>query len=124
MPPLKLVCFRTDRIGDVILTMPAMAAAAREAGGGTTAVVVAERTRPLIEEQPWVSEIHSWDPTQPAGPLRAWLERSRFDAAVFFHPRPAAALAAWRAGVARRIGTAYRWYSLLFTDRVAEIGRA
>lgn len=118
MPELNLVCLRTDRIGDLILTMPAMEAAARLAGGGTTAVVVAERTRPLVEGQPWVRSIFSWDPSQPAAPLREWLKASRFDAAIFFHPRPASVWAARQAGVRRRVGTAYRWYSFLLSDRV------
>jgi len=116
---MKIVCLRTDRIGDVILTMPAMAAAAKLAGAGTTSVVVSEHTRPLVEGQSWVDGIYSWDPSQPAGPLREWLRASGFDAAVFFHPRPASVVAAWRAGIPRRIGTRFRWYSFLLSDRVS-----
>jgi len=114
----RIVCFRTDRIGDLILTMPAMAAVARWAQGGRVSVVAAEGPRDLLEGQPWIAEVFPWDSTHAGGPLREWLRLREFDTAVYFYPRPAAAFAGWLADIPQRIGTAYRWYAPLFTDRV------
>lgn len=114
----RIVCFRTDRIGDLILTMPAMAAAAAMAEGARVSVVAAEGPRALLEGQPWIAEVFPWDSTHAGGPLRDWLRLRSFDTAVYFYPRPASAIAGWLADIPQRIGTAYRWYAPLFTERV------
>ena len=46
------------------------------------------------------------------------MKAARLDTAVVVYPRPAVAWACWRAGISRRIGTAHRWYSWGFNDRV------
>ncbi len=117
--PSRAVCFRTDRIGDLLMTMPAMAALSRTYPHCRVTAVVSPLTRQLIEGQPWVHEVFVWDHTQPLAPLTDFLRRSSFDTAVLFYPRFKPALAAVLARIPVRIGTLYRWYSFLFTHRVA-----
>lgn len=118
MSPSRVVCFRTDRIGDMIITMPAIAAVKRAFPGCRLCVVCSPKTRELLEGQPWLDDIHPWESGDGQAGLVEYLKREKPDAAVFFYPRPQTALAAFRAGVKVRIGTAYRWYSSLFTHRV------
>ena len=113
---MRVVAFRTDRIGDVILTLPAIKAIAD--AGHEVSVVVSPRTRELVEGQPFVREVLGWDDSMPAAELMPWLRRRMFVTAVFFLPRPRLAWAAWSSGIPVRIGTAYRWYSFLFNRRV------
>jgi ADP-heptose:LPS heptosyltransferase len=113
---MRVVGLRTDRIGDVILTLPALKALS--AAGHEVSAVVAPLTHPLVAGQPFLREAFAWSPSEPAAGLIAWLRERRFDAAIAFHPRPSVAWALARAGVPVRVGTAYRWHSFLFTRRV------
>jgi ADP-heptose:LPS heptosyltransferase len=56
----------------------------------------------------------------PFGSMVSELRKRRFDVAIHTHPRPAAALMTWLAGIPVRVGTGYRWYSFLFNRRVYE----
>lgn len=114
---MKVVCFRTDRIGDVVLTLPAMKALAD--AGHEVSAVVSPLTAPLAAGQPFLREVLEWNHSMPTAPLIGWLRRNGFDAAVCFFPRPVIAWALLQAGVPVRVGTAYRWYSFLFNRRVA-----
>jgi len=48
------------------------------------------------------------------------LRRENFDLAIVAYPRFRLALLLWLAGIPYRVGTGYRWYSLLFNKRVYE----
>jgi len=112
---VRTVCFRTDRIGDMVLTMPAMAKLASLSAGGRVTVVASPRTRELLDGQPWVENVIEAGLT--AKGMAKILRDGKFGRAVFFFPRPGLALAALRAGIRVRAGTAYRWYSFLFNRR-------
>lgn len=112
----RTVCFRTDRIGDMVLTMPAMARLASMSAGGRVTVVASPRTRELLEGQPWVENVV--EAGDGNGSMARALRAGYFGRAVFFFPRPGLAFSAFRAGIRERAGTAYRWYSFLFNRRV------
>jgi ADP-heptose:LPS heptosyltransferase len=117
-----VVMFRTDRIGDLVLTLPAAEAIRRRHPGARVTFMVQEYTRELALRSPFIDEviaISDRDTRDVRGCARMLAERG-FTHAVFAYPRPGLARAAWRAGIAMRIGTGYRWYSLLFTDRIRE----
>ena len=116
----RTVCFRTDRIGDMILTMPAMARLAGYSAGGRITVVASPRTREVLDGQPWVENVIEAGATS-AG-VTAALREGNFRRAVFFFPRPGLAFSAFRSGIRERAGTAYRWYSFLF-NRKARVHR-
>jgi ADP-heptose:LPS heptosyltransferase len=119
---VRTVCFRTDRIGDMVLTMPAMAKLASVSAGGRVTVVASPRTRELLDGQPWVEGVIEAGLT--AKGMAGILRNGKFGRAVFFFPRPGLAFAAFRAGIRERVGTAYRWYSFLFNRRARVHRRA
>ncbi|MDH7516696.1 MAG: glycosyltransferase family 9 protein [Bacteroidota bacterium] len=121
--PPRVCIFRTDRIGDVILTLPAAEAVKRAIPDAHVALCVQEYTADLARLSPFVDEVLTVagrDVVSELGGFIRLLRRKKFDLAVFAYPRPRLAWAAFRAGISMRSGTAYRWYSLLFTHRVRE----
>lgn len=116
--------FRSDRIGDVVLTLP-MAAAIKQAQPGATVSVLAQAyTAPLVRLSPHVDRVLEIEGRDVSGPQRSactdMLREAHIDTALFAYPRPGLAIAAWRAGIPARIGTAYRAYSVLFNRRLRE----
>ena len=121
--PKKILICRTDKIGDVILTFPVITALRKtfpEAGIG---YLCREYTRKVLEGNPGLDELVIFDPEAHKGPrgilaLSRIIRAKNYDAAVMLYPRPGIALALLLAGVKVRIGTAYRWYSFLFNEKV------
>lgn len=119
---MHVVVFRTDRIGDLVLTLPAAEAIHRRNPGARVTFVVQEYTRELALRAPFIDEIISISErdTRDVRACARMLEGHGFTHAVFAYPRPGLARAARRAGIPVRIGTGYRWYSPYFTDRIRE----
>jgi ADP-heptose:LPS heptosyltransferase len=115
--------FRTDRIGDLILTLPMAEALRQHDSDARVTFVVQEYTRSLAGLSPFVDDILSIparDIERGINDFASILRAKRFDAAFFAYPRPGIAIAARRAGIPIRVGIAYRWYSMLFTHRRKE----
>jgi ADP-heptose:LPS heptosyltransferase len=119
------VCvFRTDRIGDLLLTLPVAEAVRRAFPVARVTFCAQEYAAPLLRLSPFVDDVITVAGRDAAfrelPVLRAELRRRGITHALFAYPRPLlSSVAAW-AGIPRRAGTAYRWYSFLYTDRVAE----
>ena len=115
--------FRTDRIGDLILTLPMAEAIRQHDADARITFVVQEYTRSLAALCPSVDEVLTIPSRDLEGGIVAFsrvLKEKRIDAAFFAFPRPRLALAARLAGIPLRAGIAYRWYSFLFTHRRKE----
>lgn len=87
------------------------------------AMLLKRYTGEIVEGNPYLNELIWYD--DPAGPIpfgrmREELRRRRFDAAVVVYPRLRLAWLVARSGIPVRIGTGYRYYSLLFNRRVYE----
>jgi heptosyltransferase-3 len=115
--PIAIV--RTDRLGDMVLTLP-MAAALRQVCPGRRIVMAARRyVQPLLESVDVIDDVIYVD--DHPNELRHGLRRLGVTTAFFPRARPNEAWQALRAGVRHRIGTAYRWYSpLLYTSHVRD----
>lgn len=104
---------RTDRIGDVLLTLP-MAEALRgqypEAG---IDLLVNKRVYELVCDYPNINKVHSIEKVTTKAVYDICRE-GRYDLAVIVYPTFEAAYGVYKAGVKYRLGTAYRWYSFLF----------
>lgn len=111
---MRILVSRTDRIGDVVLTLPLCGLLRTELGAE---VVVLGRgyTRPVLEASPHVAEVLDWDDVALAGPRaqRDFLGAARVDVILHAFPRPDIARAARAAGIATRIGTSHRLYHWL-----------
>jgi heptosyltransferase III len=115
--------FRTDRIGDVLLTLPLAAALKRHNPLSRVLFCAREYTADLLRLSSDVDEVivvSDTDVSLYAPGFVAELREHRIDVALFAYPRPGLAFGALRAGIPMRVGTAYRWFSPLFSHRRRE----
>ncbi len=119
----NILVVRTDRIGDVVLTLP-VAEILRSAYPDAIITFLARSyTHDILVGQKGIDRIILYDEqgtAKPLGNLIAELRGGEFDFAVVCYPRFRIALALLLAGVRIRIGTGFRWYSFLFNRRVYE----
>jgi len=116
----NILLVRTDRIGDVILSLPTAALLKDIYPGCRTTFLAREYTAPLIALSKPVDAVINDDPSLNARGLAKILKAHNFDLAVMLHPTSRLACAVWLAGIPVRVGTAYRSYSLLFNRRVKQ----
>jgi heptosyltransferase III len=116
----NILLVRTDRIGDVVLSLPCAALVKRAFPGATVTFLARQYTAPLARMSPDIDEVISDDPADSARALAEKLRSSRFDAAVLLHPEARLGWALLLAGIPVRVGTAFRWYSFLLNRRVRQ----
>lgn len=118
-----VLVFRTDRIGDLILSLPLAEAVKRAVPAARVTYCVQRPLEALARMSPFVDGtigIGGRDLDPADGDFREVLATLQPDIAFFAYPRPKLAFAVARARVRLRVGTAYRWYSPLFTHKVRE----
>jgi lipopolysaccharide heptosyltransferase II len=116
----RVVVFRTDRLGDLILSLPVVEALKASLPEAKIDLVVNPYTVSLAKLQRSVSGVIP-DVYPGFRGLRALTECLRsegYDLAVHLFPIPRLALATYLAGVPVRAGTIYRYFSPLFNRRI------
>jgi len=119
----RVIVSRTDRIGDVVLTLPLCGLLAQE---GAEVLFLGRRyTTPVLEACESVSRILDWDSVADAGAdaQAALLRDAGADAIVHVFARPEVARAARRAGIAKRVGTSHRLYHWWTCNALVWLGR-
>ncbi|NOY07127.1 MAG: glycosyltransferase family 9 protein [Chlorobi bacterium] len=114
--PERILVLRTDRLGDVILSLPIAGALKHHDPRTHVCYGVGHYPAPVLSVAKDVDEVLRFSENN----RDAWVQHMTagdFTAAVFAFPRPDLALAARRAGIPVRVGTGYRWYSYRFTHR-------
>jgi ADP-heptose:LPS heptosyltransferase len=121
---VRVIVSRTDRIGDVVLTLP-LCALLHSRGDVEVVMLGRGYTRPLLEASPHVDAILDWDQVSgmDADQQRDFLRAARADAIVHVFPRPDIARAALAAGIPLRIGTSHRWYHWLTCNALEHFSR-
>lgn len=121
--PQNILIIRTDRIGDVVLTLPIAKFIKRAYPGCKVSFLVREYTKVIPESCKYVDETivlphsrTSLDFTE----LFSLIKIRKFDTAIFVYPRFSIALAAFLAGIKTRIGSGYRFFSFLFSKKIYE----
>lgn len=110
----RLVAIRTDRLGDVLMNLPALAALRQRFPAASLTLVARPPLDDLLHHQPMVDAVSPYPPAYDAGwwgTIR-WalaLRRKRFDAAIILNPTKRAHLAVWLAGIPIRVGYARKW---------------
>jgi len=124
--PRHVLLVRTDRLGDMLLTLPMVPALKRAFPACRVTVLASAANAAAARHHPGVDHVEV-DPQEAKGSrlrgvwsLVGQIRRLGCDVAVLVHPTPRLALAVYLAGVPIRIGTAYRAYSFLFNRRVSE----
>lgn len=113
----KIAIIRTDRLGDMVLTLPLARALKGEYPSAEICMVARRYVAPLVEYCPAVDRAIYVDDYSSIGEI---FREERFGAAFFPRPRLGECSAAFFAGVPLRVGTAYRYYSFLFNHRVPD----
>jgi len=120
----NILLIRTDRIGDVILTTPAITALRLRYPAAKIYFLTKAYTAPLLEHHEFLDDVIIYSPEDEHRGIKGhWrlakqLRDLKIDIAFLFFPQAGLALALWLAGIKRRVGTGYRWYSFLLNHRI------
>jgi ADP-heptose:LPS heptosyltransferase len=122
--PRRILLVRTDRLGDVVLTLPAVHYLRERFPHAKVTLLVRPYVEPLLRCHDGLDSVLLYRPEAEHRGLLGHLRLARelrgenFSQAYLFHPRPELAFALRAAGIPEVVGTGYRWYSLLFSHRV------
>ena len=116
--PRTIAVLRTDRLGDMVLTLP-MFPALRSRFPGARLILIASRyVEPLVRSVNVIDDVVYLDsPDQRIEPI---LREHSVDTLFAPRPRLSEAWQALRSGVRHRIGSGFRWYSPLYNVRIHE----
>ncbi len=118
---MKIALIRWDGIGDVITTIPLASVIKKHLPDAVTIFVVSSYQAPLLENHPDIDEIHTVkvvNKLPDLDELSGVIERVRPDCVIDVLPRWRTAWLYFRHRIPVRIGTAFRWWSLLYNRRV------
>ncbi len=119
----NILIVRTDRIGDVVLTLPMIEVLRKNFPLAKISFLGRSYTRDIVEGQPGLNAVLLYD---DAGKLKSiWklffeVRNAKFDLAIVAFPRFRIALLLWLSRIKMRVASGYRWYSFLFNNRVYE----
>lgn len=116
----NILLVRTDRIGDVVLSLPMLPLIRKQYPEASITVMVRPYTKELVEHHSCVDDIILWDEKKGVMHYVSLLKEKRFDIAILPYPRFNLALITFLAGIPTRVGTGFRWYSFLFNKRIYE----
>ena len=121
--PKKLLIVRTDRIGDVVLSLPLAEIIKRHFPKCNVTYLLREYTKSLAHNHPFIDEILLLKEKNGKAIIKKnfqELRKHNFDACLIVYPTFQTALIAFLSGIKHRIGTGYRWYSFLFSHKIFE----
>lgn len=112
---MRLLLVRTDRLGDTVLTLGAVAELATAWPEADIDLVCAPGLAPLMSLAAGIDRVHPWQAGRPTQDLRTTLAAADYAGVAMLNSRPAMAWCLWRAGIPCRVGRGRRWYSILFS---------
>ncbi|MDD8018611.1 MAG: glycosyltransferase family 9 protein [Bacteroidota bacterium] len=118
----NILLIRTDRIGDVVLSLPMLPVLKRHFPSAKITIMVRRYTKELVERHPCVDDVMLWEADGERSLMQnvALLKQRNFDIAILPYPRFNLALMIFLAGIPLRVGTGYRWYSFLLNKKIYE----
>jgi len=119
-PPKRILLCRTDRLGDVILSLPCATLLKRMLPESRICFLARSYPASIIQMHADVDDVIEYHPDENAVELERVLRDHRFDAAIALLPERRVAQLLKRAAIPIRAGIAYRWHSRLFTYRHRE----
>ena len=119
-PPKNILIVRTDRIGDVVLSLPLASIIKKHFPETRITFLLREYTRALAENNPFIDEIMTAKVDN--GKLKVGENiqqlKDKYDACIVAYPTYPIALTLFLANIKTRIGTGYRWYSFFFNKKI------
>lgn len=121
--PKNLLIVRTDRIGDVVLSLPLAEIVKRHFPKCKITYLLREYTKCLAINHPFIDDIlllKEKDKKVLINENVDELKKHGFDSCLIVYPTFQTALIAFLSRIKNRIGTGYRWYSFLLNQRIFE----
>lgn len=120
--PENILIVRTDRIGDVVLTLPAAGIIKKHFPDSMVSFLLRQYTKSLCENNPNINEVITLDEVDGKTKFFSNIRKikKKFDTVIVAYPTFNIALILFLAGIKIRIGSGYRWYSFLFNKRIYE----
>lgn len=117
--PKNILIVRTDRIGDVVLSLPLAAIIKKHFPECKVSFLLREYTKPLAINNPNIDEVITIKEVEGKPSVRenVKLLKNRFDVCIVAYPTYSIALILFLSNIRTRIGTGYRWYSFLFNKK-------
>ena len=109
---------RDDALGDLVLALPMFSVLRAHCPGAELHLLCRRYAIALTDGLPVLDRVHLVD--EVAGGVGEVLAAGGFDAVFLPRINDAVCWSAWRAGIPLRVGSAYRWYSLLLSHRVKD----
>jgi heptosyltransferase III len=121
--PKNILIVRTDRIGDLVLTLPLAGLIKRQYPNSKVTFLVREYTKSIVNNHPFVDEVIVLKEVDGNALLFDninIIKQKKFDNSIVVYPRFKISLIIFLSRVKNRIGTGYRWYSFFFNQKVYE----
>ncbi|WP_342116686.1 glycosyltransferase family 9 protein [Pseudoduganella sp. OTU4001] len=118
--PRRILITRTDNIGDVVLTLPIAGWLKQRYPGVHITFLVRRYAAHTVGQCRNVDEVVAVE-DQPG--LAEHMRAAGYDTVLLAFPKRRIALAAWRAGIAHRIGTSHRFYHWLACNEMVRFSR-
>lgn len=121
-PPKNILIVRTDRIGDVVLTLPVASILKKHFPGCRVSFLLRQNTRPIAVNNLYIDDVITLveEGGRPAIAKNVALLKNKYDLCVIAYPSYALALILFLSNIKTRIGTGYRWFSFLFNKKIYE----
>ncbi len=119
----RILLVRNDRIGDLVLTLPAFQAVRRQWPRTHVAALVSPYTAPLLSGTGYVDDVILDNAGDGPQELAARIKSQAFDAALVFNSNTRNCRAVWHAGVARRVCWAYKPAGMFFGNYRVKVHR-
>ena len=116
--PKHILVARTDKIGDLLLTLPVFQTLKQSFPQARVTALVSAYAKEIVEGHPAIDAVEAFDPRMGLFELAKRFKQLAPDVFIAVYPRAKQVLAAWLAGVPVRIGTAYRWYGYFLNHRI------
>lgn len=121
--PKNILIVRTDRIGDLILTLPLAGLIKKQYPDSKVSFLVREYTKNIVNNHPFIDEVLVLKEVNGNVSLSDninLIKQRNFDNCIVVYPRFRISLIIFLSRINIRIGTGYRWYSFLFNKKVYE----
>lgn len=121
--PKNILVVRTDRIGDVILSIPLAGVLKKNYPACKVSFLVKDYTKDLLFSNKFIDEIlilKEEDGNVLINENVKMIKEKKFDYAITVYPTFIISLIVFLSGIKNRIGTGYRWYSIFFNKKIYE----
>lgn len=119
LPQTRILLVRTDNVGDVLLTTPALNALRAKYPKAFIGYLCRWYTAPLLQNNPAINQVLMVDDAFPFGPIGK-IKDLKFDVSIHFYLDPRSTVMTAMAKIPRRIGPRSKIWAGLLTDPIEQ----